>query len=170
MGHHGWRDLSKTQYRLIKGDEQLDQTYHLSSSSHNGSSNSGLHSQMAPPPSVRRLSTLYNPANHKTSSSSSAETGSSGSSISVSTGSRSSSTSSYAHHISNAPLSEISYCIALARRLPVALLTSVVRRQWQPAEYPASLQQLVASTPDEAVPEFYTDPGVSVKEHSQFRE
>ena len=166
MLQHGWRDLSRSQYRLIKGDEQLDQTYNLSSSSSSSSSCTGPPTpQLAPSPSIRRLTPLYDPsiAGINSSSSTAGRGGSSSSSAGPSTGSSSSSSGpSYPHHISNAPLSEISYCIALARRLPVGVLTAVVRRQWQPAEYPVSLQQLVASSPDEAVPEFYTDPKVSL--------
>jgi WD repeat-containing protein 81 len=45
-----------------------------------------------------------------------------------------------------------------ARRLPIPLLTRVVRSVFSPKEYPASLQRLYATTPDEAIPEFYSDP------------
>jgi WD repeat-containing protein 81 len=41
------------------------------------------------------------------------------------------------HHITNEPLSELSYAIYLARRLPVAHLTSMVRSSFTPEEYPA---------------------------------
>jgi hypothetical protein len=44
-----------------------------------------------------------------------------------------------AHHITNEPLSELSYCIYLARRLPVQLLTRVVRTNFTPEEYPAGM-------------------------------
>ena len=37
-------------------------------------------------------------------------------------------------------------------------LTRVVRSVFEPQEYPASLARLMAWTPDEAIPEFYTDP------------
>jgi hypothetical protein len=64
------------------------------------------------------------------------------------------------HHISNEPLCELSLCICLARRLPVAVLTRAVRATYVPGEYPGSIAALYAGTPDEAPPQFYTDPGV----------
>lgn len=98
MLQRGWRDCRQSQYRLFKGDAQLDHTYAMSDTP---------------------------------------------------------------HHISNDPMSELSYCISMARRLPVSLLTSVVRSHFEPAEYPATIQQLYNSTPDECLPEFYLDPQVS---------
>lgn len=47
-----------------------------------------------------------------------------------------------------------------ARRLPKEVLVSVVRPQFQPQEYPASLTRLYNWSPDEAIPEFYSDPSV----------
>ena len=47
-----------------------------------------------------------------------------------------------------------------ARRLPVEVLTTVVRAVFEPNEYPASIQRLYAWTPDEAIPEIYNDPTV----------
>ncbi len=47
-----------------------------------------------------------------------------------------------------------------ARRLPVETLTRVVRAAFEPNEYPASMARLYAWTPDEAIPEFYSDPEV----------
>ncbi|WIA22803.1 hypothetical protein OEZ86_009755 [Tetradesmus obliquus] len=48
----------------------------------------------------------------------------------------------------------------MARRLPVELLVSLVRRSFRPAEYPASIEVLFLSSPDEALPQFYMDPKV----------
>ena len=39
-------------------------------------------------------------------------------------------------------------------------LTRVVRAAFEPNEYPASMARLYAWTPDEAIPEFYDDPGI----------
>ena len=63
-----------------------------------------------------------------------------------------------AHHVPGDPLSEVGYCVSLARRLPKPLLTRAVRRAFQPGEYPASLERLVAWAADEAPPEAFCDP------------
>jgi WD repeat-containing protein 81 len=62
------------------------------------------------------------------------------------------------HHISSEPLSELSYCIYLARRLPRPLLQRCVRPSFVPQEYPASVRDMFAGSPDECIPELYCDP------------
>ena len=57
-----------------------------------------------------------------------------------------------------------------ARRLPVEVLTRVVRAVFEPNEYPASILRLYAWTPDEAIPEFYNDPGVFCSIHPAMAE
>ena len=74
------------------------------------------------------------------------------------------------HHVSDEQLSELTCCIYLARRLPEDLLTSVVRKVFEPNEYPQSFQRLYTWTPDEAIPEFYTDPDVFVSAHEGMRD
>ncbi|XP_072997201.1 protein GFS12 isoform X1 [Typha latifolia] len=100
----GWRDLSKSKWRLAKGDEQLDFTY---------------------------------------------------------------STSEFPHHVSDECLSELAVCSYKARRLPLNILRSAVRSVYEPNEYPSSMQRLYQWTPDECIPEFYTDPRIFVSRHSE---
>lgn len=52
-----------------------------------------------------------------------------------------------------------------ARRLPKQQLTRVVRAVFEANEYPGSMQRLYAWSPDECIPEFYTDPSVFQSRH-----
>lgn len=99
----GLRDLTKTKFRLSKGDPQLETTY--------------KHSD---PP----------------------------------------------HHIPES-LSELTYYIYLARRTPLQVLRRVVRDVFVPEHYPSSMSRMYEWTPDECIPEFFTDPTVfeSIHKH-----
>jgi WD repeat-containing protein 81 len=64
------------------------------------------------------------------------------------------------HHVSDECLSELAVCNYKARRLPLLLLRRIVRSVYEPNEYPSSMQRLYQWTPDECIPEFYSDPDV----------
>ncbi|KAF9194137.1 hypothetical protein BGZ50_006616 [Haplosporangium sp. Z 11] len=93
--HHGWRDFTKTKFRLNKGDEQLDVTFD------------------GPIP----------------------------------------------HHITDI-LSDITYYVYMARQIPIPVLCQFVRSKYEANEYPSSIQRLYEWTPDECIPEFYTDSSI----------
>jgi hypothetical protein len=161
----GWRDLSISQYRRIKGDAQLSQTYAMSAAA--AAAAAGL----AP---GERYNTCYNSHNSRhpwawpggwgdaaSPSAVAAAAGDfSGSGDAAAAAAAAAAAIVPPHHISNEPMSELSYAIYMARRLPVELLVSLVRRSFRPAEYPASIEVLYHSSPDEALPQFYTDPKV----------
>ena len=45
----------------------------------------------------------------------------------------------------------------MARKTPISALKRVVRAQFEPKEYPSSMERMYIWTPDECIPEFYTD-------------
>ncbi|KAG0044558.1 hypothetical protein BGZ83_010233 [Gryganskiella cystojenkinii] len=98
---HGWRDFTKTKFRLNKGDEQLDVTFD------------------GPIP----------------------------------------------HHITDI-LSDITYYVYMARQIPIPVLCQFVRSKYEANEYPSSIRRLYEWTPDECIPEFYTDPNIFKSIHS----
>ena len=104
-----WRDLTKTKYRLTKGDRQLDIQYSMMTESAGTKSD---HSRL----DFQQVS----------------------------------------HHVPEF-LSDITFYVYMARRTPKSTLCKLVRSYWEPNEYPASIQRMQEWTPDECIPEFYTD-------------
>lgn len=118
-----FRDLSKSKFRLTRGDRQLDVTYESALSLAQQSMEVGGTMQQ-----VDRA--LRVP-----------------------------------HHISEI-LSDITYYVYKARRFSREVLCTHVRQKWVPAEYPASIQRLQEWSPNESIPEFFTDPSIFRSVHS----
>lgn len=129
-----FRDLRRSKFRLNKGDKQLDFTYEM------------------------------------TKEALAAAVANGGGAVSIigdlglggSVGAGGSGLSEHLHVPHHIPdvLSDITYYVYRARQTPKTVLCSHVNSQWEPNEYPASMERIQSWTPDECIPEFYTDPSI----------
>lgn len=125
-----FRDLKRSKFRLNKGDKQLDFTYEMTKEALAAANGSG---------GSNFASDIGGPV--------------------VPGGSGQSDHLHVPHHISDV-LSDITYYVYKARQTSKSVLCSHVRSQWEPNEYPASMERIQSWTPDECIPEFYTDPSI----------
>ncbi|KAM3875008.1 WD repeat-containing protein 81 [Diretmus argenteus] len=125
-----FRDLRRSKFRLNKGDKQLDFTYEMTKEALAAAGATG------------------------------GGGGGVGGDLGISAGGAGHSDHLHVpHHISDV-LSDITYYVYKARQTPKPVLCSHVRSQWEPNEYPASMERMQSWTPDECIPEFYTDPSI----------
>ncbi|KAJ5069881.1 hypothetical protein M0811_11543 [Anaeramoeba ignava] len=72
------------------------------------------------------------------------------------------------YHISENS-SDLSYFIYKARRTPIYLLRNFVRKEYNPNEFPISMERLYNWSSEECIPEFFTDPSIFISIHSDMQ-
>lgn len=68
------------------------------------------------------------------------------------------------HHVPES-LSELGFLLYTARIADIEVLTQKVRRKFDPKEYPQNVREMLESTPEEAIPELYTEPEIFKSRH-----
>ena len=109
----GFRDFTKTKFRMNKGDNQLNFTFNTAREDAQRREGGILDGDSSPTP----------------------------------------------HHVGDT-LTDVTYYVYKARQTPREVLCTHVRPRWVPEEYPASMEKMYVWTPDECIPEFYTDPHI----------
>lgn len=154
----GWRDLSYSKWRLTKGDEQLDFTYASSDPPHHISDEALSELTYC----IYRASALD--LMHY---------------FGCGTGCLPCSSFQFEQDLAGAHAllhscprrpyanSDCTCGHRQARRLPQDTLESCVRSSFAANEYPASMQRLYEWSPDECIPEFYTDASVLQSLHAE---
>ncbi|XP_077421859.1 WD repeat-containing protein 81 [Vanacampus margaritifer] len=127
-----FRDLRRSKFRLNKGDKQLDFTYEMTKEALAAAVGSGIGGVGVGGDLCGSVSA---------------------------TGAAQPDHLHVPHHVSDV-LSDITYYVYKARQTPKWVLCSHVRSQWEPNEYPSSMERMQSWTPDECIPEFYTDPSI----------
>ncbi|KAI5098934.1 WD repeat-containing protein 81, partial [Silurus meridionalis] len=132
-----FRDLRRSKFRLNKGDKQLDFTYEMTKEALVAAGNGGGGSFFPTDLCASIGPSVSGQSDHL----------------------------HVPHHISDV-LSDITYYVYKARQTPKSVLCSHVRSQWEPNEYPGSMERIQSWTPDECIPEFYTDPSIFQSIHA----
>lgn len=70
------------------------------------------------------------------------------------------------HHIPET-LSELTFYIYMARCTPIHVLQRIVRNDFVPEHYPQSMERMYDWTPDECIPEFFTDASIFTSIHKE---
>ncbi|VDD80568.1 unnamed protein product [Mesocestoides corti] len=143
-----FRDLTKTKFRLTKGEHQLDATY--GSGKREWRCPGEIHavdlptSVTLPSPSTSLLEEKINLCSKDRS---------------VLRGEQ-----FLPHHLLDM-MPNLAYYTYKARQTSVETLQRHVRPVYRPEEFPTSLQRLCATTPEECIPEFFTDPTIFTSIH-----
>nr|VZH89394.1 unnamed protein product [Spirometra erinaceieuropaei] len=161
----GYRDLTKTKFRLKKGESQLDATYRSHSWQH---PISPLHAPEGASSRSRNQTPLDVLSTAVWDSSSS--TNETFAYLPVTQPGRLNSVNTedaafLPHHLLDI-MPNLAYFTYKARQTPIPVLQKYVRPIYRPEEFPSTMARLYASTPEECIPEFFSDPTVFVSLHA----
>ncbi|BHF71920.1 WD repeat-containing protein 81 [Sparganum proliferum] len=161
----GYRDLTKTKFRLKKGESQLDATYRSHSWQH---PISPLHAAEEASSRSRNQTPLDVLSTAVWDSSS--LTNETFAYLPVTqpgrlNGVNTEDAAFLPHHLLDI-MPNLAYFTYKARQTPIPVLQKYVRPIYRPEEFPSTMARLYASTPEECIPEFFSDPTVFVSLHA----